>query len=95
MANGHVDGHHRHDDAGAIAGDHRSDDRRSGPAIPDRYKLVLFNNEVLRLDSVSGLVWILDLERDPHSRQVVRPRWITVEVESESPPDLTDLTDTR
>lgn len=88
-----VGGDRRHDDSGVIASDHQSDHRSDDHAIPERYKLVLFNNEVLRLDSVSGTVWILDFERDPQSRQVVRPRWVTVEVASVSPPELTDLTD--
>lgn len=66
------------DDAGSVQGG-RDNAFGSDPALPDRYKLVLFNNEVLRLDSVSGMVWILDVQRDPQSRQVVKPRWVAVE----------------
>ena len=73
--NRHANGDHKFDDVATVASDLRSGDH----AIPDRYKLVLFNNEVLRLDSVSGTVWILDFERDPQSRQVIGPHWIEVE----------------
>lgn len=46
--------------------------------MTDRYKLVLFNNDVLRLDSVSGAVWILEYQRDPQSHQVIKPHWVAI-----------------
>ena len=59
--------------------EHANDQASDDQGVIDRYKLVLFNNDVLRLDTVSGAVWILEYQRDPQSHQVIKPHWVVVE----------------